>query len=58
LRWTSRRRQIASIVFVVAAVVALFAFDVSWLFWVLVAASFVIVALDFWARRRLDRSGL
>jgi hypothetical protein len=41
-------------VFVVAAIVALFVFDVSWLFWVLVAASFVIVALDFLERRRLD----
>jgi chromate transport protein ChrA len=55
LHWTSRRRQIASIVLVVAAIVALFAFDVSWLFWVLVAASLVIVALDSWERRRLDR---
>jgi hypothetical protein len=40
---------------VVAALVALFVFDVSWLFWVLAAASLVVAAVDFWEKRRLGR---
>jgi hypothetical protein len=42
-------------VLVAAALVVLFVFDVSWLFWVLIGASLVVVALDFWERRRFDR---
>jgi drug/metabolite transporter (DMT)-like permease len=40
---------------VVAALVALFVFDVSWLFWMLAAASLVIAAIDFWQKRRLGQ---
>jgi hypothetical protein len=47
LRWTSRQRQAAAIAFVAAALIALFAFDLNWLFWVLVAASLALAAIDW-----------
>jgi hypothetical protein len=47
LRWASTELQIAAIVFVAAALIALFAFDLNWLFWVLVAASLALAAIDW-----------
>lgn len=55
LRWTSRQRQIAAIVLVAAGLIALFAFDLSWLFWVLVLTSLALAAFDLWEKRRLGR---
>jgi hypothetical protein len=55
LRWSSRKRQIASIVCLVAALLALFVLDVSWLFWVFVVASLALAAIDLWEKRRLGQ---
>jgi hypothetical protein len=50
--WTSRQRQIASIICLVVALVALFVVDVSWVFWVFAAASLAIATFDLWEARR------
>ncbi|HEX2467122.1 MAG TPA: hypothetical protein VHJ54_02850 [Solirubrobacterales bacterium] len=55
MAWTSRQRQIAVIICTAAALVALFVFDVSWVFWVFIAASLAIAAFDLWETRRLRR---
>jgi hypothetical protein len=50
--WTSRQLQIAASVCLVVALVALFAFDESAVFWVFIAASLAIAAFDYWENRR------
>jgi hypothetical protein len=50
--WGSRQRQIAAIVCVVVALVALLAFDESAVFWVFIAASVAIAAFDYREKRR------
>lgn len=54
LRWLSRPRQIAAIVCLVLALVAL-VFELTFEFWVLIAASLAIWAFDLWEKRRLGR---
>lgn len=51
--WLSKERQIATIVLVIGALIALFVFDVSAAFWVLIAASLLLAAVDLWQKRRL-----
>jgi hypothetical protein len=53
--WGSRQRQIAAIACVVVALVALWAFDESTVFWVFIAASLAIGAFEYWETRRLRR---
>jgi hypothetical protein len=50
-RWASRERQIAAIVLVVGALIALFVFDVSAVFWVLIVLSLIVAAFDMWEKR-------
>jgi hypothetical protein len=52
--WVSKERQIATIVLVIGALIALFVFDVSAVFWVLIAVSLLLVAFDMWQKRRLS----
>jgi len=50
--WESRGRQIAAIVLVVGALIALFVFDASAVFWVLVVLSLIVAAFDMWEKRQ------
>ena len=47
--WVSRERQIAAIVLVVGALIAL-VFEVSAVFWVLIVLSLGVFAFDMWRR--------
>ena len=50
--WESRGRQIAAILLVVGALIALFVFDESAAFWVLVVLALIVAAFDMWEKSR------